>query len=216
MYTGIDDNPVKIRVATGEEILEVSQKFQCKWSSEKGLCPKIRKIFSVINRGLRQRWESYKRTLNHQKVEEHYHGTKLACNINSNQGLCTSHKCGICGISRIGFDEQRFGTNIKFRRFGNGFYLAPNSSKCHDYTAGDITSGCRAMLLCDVCPGRKYCLKKTSVNMDGPPKDQGYGCIYGQAGEDLNFDEIVLRDSEAILPRYIIVYQKDGIRKLIP
>ena len=52
--------------------------------------------------------------------------------------------------------------------------------------------------------------------MDGPPKGQGYGCIYGQAGEDLNFEEIVLQNSEAILPRYIIVYRKDGIHKLIP
>ena len=45
-------------------------------------------------------------------------------------------------------------TNITFQRFGHGFYLAPNSSKCHDYTQG--ANGCRAMLLCDVCPGRQY------------------------------------------------------------
>ena len=213
LYTGIQHNPVKIEVATPEEVLDVTQKFKCKWSSKKGPCAKICKIFTVTNRILRQKWEAYKRTLRHQKVEEHYHGTELACNINNDKDLCTSQKCGICGISRIGFDMQRIGTNIKFRRFGDGFYLAPNSSKCHDYTVGN--NGCRAMLLCDVCPGRKYCLKKTSIHMNGPPKDHGYGCIYGQAGEDLNFEEIVLQSPEAVLPRYIIVYQKDGVRKLI-
>ena len=215
MHTGIEDNPVKIKVATHEEISDISQNFQRKWSPTKGPCPQICNIFTVTNRILRQRWEAYKRTLKYQKVEEHYHGTELACNINSNKDLCANHKCGICGISRVGFDVQRIGTNIKFRRFGNGFYLAPNSSKCHEYTAGNSTSDCRAMLVCDVCPGRKYCLKRTSINMNGPPNGQGYGCIYGQTGEDLNFEEIVLQNSEAILPRYIIVYQKDGVKKLI-
>ena len=48
-------------------------------------------------------------------------------------------------------DTKMIQTNITFQRFGHGFYLAPNSSKCHDYTQG--ACGYRAMLVCDVCPG---------------------------------------------------------------
>ena len=154
-YIGIQHvNPVKIKVASYQELSVVTQKFQCKWSYPKGPYPQICTVFTVTNTTLLQRWEAYKRTLCYQKVEEYYHGTELACDITNNQALCTNRKCGICGISTSGFDTQQIGTNIKFRRFGCGFYLAPNSSKCHEYTSS--VNGCRAVLFCDVCPGMKY------------------------------------------------------------
>ena len=106
--------------------------------------------------------------------------------------------------------ERQFNQkNIKFQRFGPGVYLAPNSSKSHDYTLG--AHGCRAMLLCYVCPGKKYVCTKTDQELNGPPL--GYDSIFGKAqyGGDLNYHEIVLPDPDAVLPRYIIVYKKDGV-----
>ena len=69
-------------------------------------------------------------------VEEYYHGTNLTCDITTTQALCHDQDCGICGISAVGFDHHCVRKNINFQRFGCGFYLAPNSSKCHDYTQG--------------------------------------------------------------------------------
>ena len=118
----------------------------------------------------------------------------------------------MCRIAKSGFDEQKIRTNItKFQRFGRGFYLAPNSSKSHEYTQGAFDY--RALLLCDVCPGRKYVLQRTDQTLNGPPS--GYHSIYGQPGQSLNFEEIVLPRADAILPRYIIVYKKNRTDKLI-
>lgn len=144
----------------------------------------------------------YQQSLQDQTVEEHYHGTNLTCNIATSQDLCNDKNCGICGISRNGFDLQCVRKNIKFQRFGRGFYLAPNSSKCHDYTRKYCS--CRAMLLCHVCPGNKYYLKENNVTLRSPPN--GFDSVYGETGRKLNYEEIVLYNPDAILPRYIIVY----------
>ena len=149
--------------------------------------------------------------LQDQRFEEHYHGTTLKCNIMATNKLCNDGNCGICGISNTGLDREMIQTNITFQRFGHGFYLAPNSSKCHDYTQGASQGayGCRAMLLCDVCPGRKYLLKTNSEQLTGPPR--GFDSVYGQAGGKLNYPEIVVYNPDAVMPRYIIVYRKDGV-----
>ena len=157
-------------------------------------------------------FEDYKASLQwpYQQTEEHYHGTNLICDITRNKDLCCSSGCGICRISDSGFDRRMINSNIRFQRFGPGFYLAPKSSKCHDYTQGAYTY--RALLLCDVCPGRKYTLKKNDTSLSGPPC--GYDSIYGEVGRDLNYEEIVLYNANAILPKYIIVYRKDGVDKI--
>lgn len=86
------------------------------------------------------------------------------------------------------------------------FILAPNSSKCHVYMRG--VNGYRAMFLWDVCPGIKYPLNRTDQRLRGPPL--GYDSVYGLVGGDLNYEEIVLYNPDAVTPRYIIVYKKDG------
>lgn len=65
------------------------------------------------------------------------------------------------------------------------------------------------MLLCDVCPGRKYVLQSNSQQMQGPPP--GFDSIYGVGGQ-LNYPEIVIHNPAAVMPRYIIMYKKDGVQ----
>ena len=194
-------------MATTQETATVTGKFQSAWASRKGPCPTIDFVYIITNTKLKQRWTTYQQSLTTKTVEEHYHGTKLTCNITAVQDLCNDQDCGICGIARMGLDRRCVQKNINFQRFGHGFYLAPNSSKCHDYTEGYL--GYRAMLLCDVCPGNKYPLTRNNETLKGPP--QGYGCVYGNTGVNLNYEEIVLYNPDAILPRYVIIYQKDGI-----
>ena len=201
---------VSIRHANKQEITLVTGKFQGKWDPRKGACPSIEYVYVVTNPQLEQRWTTYMQSLQIQTVEEHYHGTKLICDITTTQTLCSDQGCGVCGISNTGLDRRCVRKNIQFQRFGHGFYLAPNSSKCHDYTQGYNIY--RAMLLCDVCPGNKYYLTTNDETLTGPP--QGYDCVYGNTGVNLNYEEIVLYNPDAIMPRYIIVYQKDGIGQI--
>ncbi len=175
----------------------------------------MKAVFVIQNKTLERKWKAYKTSLGfYQTSEEYYHGTTLRCNItDGDEDICCDRNCGICRITDSGFDKSKISKNIpNFQRFGPGFYLAPTSSKCHDYTQGVHTY--RALLLCDVCPGRKYDLNKTSKDMQGPP--DGYHSIYGKVGLDLNYEEIVLPSlrADAILPKYIVVYRKDGERKI--
>ena len=129
----------------------------------KGDLPKICYVFVVKNHVLSSKCNAYKCTLQHQAEEQYFHGTRLTCNVMTSKTLCKYTDCGICNISRIGFDSQHIRKNITFQHFGLDFYLAPHSSKCHDYTLG--AHGYRAMFLCDVCPGRKYQLQITDQTL---------------------------------------------------
>jgi len=110
----------------------------------------------------------------------------------------------VCGIASEGMKEECIGKHIDFQRFGKGYYLAPNSSKCHDYTDSNRW-GHRALLLCDVLPGNKYETETMSQKRTSPPS--GFDSIFGKVGQELNYPEIVLYNRSAILPRYIVVYQ---------
>ena len=161
-------------------------------------------VFSVNNPTLEECFQEHikmlriKRSPSH--TEQYFHGTKLTCNIMKDEAVCVDRNCGICGITREGFNENHIASNIPtWMRFGYGMYLAPNSSKCHEYTQGAFDY--RAMLVCDVAPGKKIVI--------APPTDdtykeltkplQGYDSIYGQGG-CLNFEEIVVYECENLCP----------------
>ena len=184
------------------EFAEVSRKFQLKWI--KGSTPSVRFVFAITNHYLDQKWTSYRQSLRHQGSEELFHGTSLVCDIATSGAICSNGSCGICGIACAGMDPSCIRKEKDhFQRFGGGFYLAPNSSKCHDYTLNN-SRGHSAMLLCDVLPGRKYNLTTNHRNLTGPPS--GYNSVHGIVGKDLNYPELVVYNSDAVKPRYIIVY----------
>jgi hypothetical protein len=185
------------------EYAEVTGKFREMWT--KGSPPRVSTIsvFAISNSYLEQKWDGYRQTLRIQTIEEYYHGTELACDIVSSNALCSTGNCGICGISCTGMDPNCIRAHIDFQRFGHGFYLAPNTSKCHDYTQENAHHH-RAMLQCDVLPGQKYNRTHNDQRRTGPPP--GFDSVYGQAGSDLNYPEIVVYKPEAVKPRYIVVY----------
>ena len=197
------------------EYTRILIKFQNDWATAKGTCPSVDHVFEISCKNLENSWKVYKHALANSShptvVEQHYHGTFIKCDLISSKSFCSHNDCGICGISQQGFKKKCVGKNIPgFQRFGHGFYLAPHSSKCHDYTQG--THIHRAMLLCDVLPGKKHVVQTNQTHLVAPP--QGYDSVYGQPGGSLNYPEIVIYDEASILPRYIIFYQKDGIGKI--
>ncbi len=183
------------------------------WARAKGPVPTVEHVFTIQNPILSSQFNSYKQRIGLAAVEEHFHGTSILCDLAKNRSLCSNSKCSICNISKCGFNSSLIGSNVALQRFGSGFYLAPNSSKCHDYTQGCDLSGHRALLLCEVCPGNMYRTKKGDSKLKAPPK--GYHCVYGDVGQDLNYPEIVMYDCQSILPRYILLYKLNGTKKLV-
>ena len=196
----------------------ISRTFRESWCPRKGQCPEITSVFAVVNTNTEQSFIQHIVDLRKQRapthIEQYLHGTTLSCDIMHTEVPCVNDSCGICGIVSRGFDEQLIASNIPtWMRFGMGIYLASNSSKCHEYTRG--AHGLWAILWCDVLPGNKQVI--------APPDDfkfshmiqpsQGYDCVYGHQG-CLNYDEIVFYHRRAIMPRYVIVYEKDGIKQI--
>ena len=203
----------RLVIPSSQEFDEVLRGFQVNWLD---FCdaPPVSYVFAISNSYLQGKWEEYRKTLHHhhQDSRKYYHGTKLACNITASQTFCTNLFCGICGISCSGLDSQYIGINLRSLQFGTGFYLSPDSSYCHKYTEG--VDMYRAMLLCDVLPGKEYIESTKGRSLHGPPP--GYDSIYGSSGKGstLDYSEAVVYKSQAVLPRYIIVYQKDGIDRI--
>ena len=135
--------------------------------------------------------------------EWHFHGTSIKCDVVNSNECCEDKTCGICGISRNGFDLSC--VRKRFQRFGKGIYLAPNSSKSNDYTTSNRCKY-KAQLLCLVACGNKHVLHNNDTSLASPPTN--YHSVYGKASARgrLNYDKIVLYDSDAVLPRFIIIY----------
>lgn len=175
-------------------------------------------IYAIKNQQLVTKFQAYGEQIRTSgKVptnsDHFFHGTALKCDILSTNKACADPDCGICGISRVGFDRERIGTNIsRFKRFGHGIYLAPNSSKCHDYTQGVPEYNLRAQLLCLVACGAKYELMQDDTSLMQPP--ESYHSVYGKAGVRLNYDEIVVYEPDAVLPQYVVVYEHGGVEKI--
>ena len=184
----------------------VSELFTERWTNGE-ICPKIHRIYSICNPFLQRRLEAYRQTLGRfQQSEQDFHGTPLTCDIMSRTppSLCKQPSCGICGITCAGMDPNSIRSDIKdFQRFGKGFYLAPNSSKC-DFYADANSNGHKGMLLCDVLPGNKY--KWTVDDRHRPGLPPGYHSVLGEEGTRLNYPEIVVYNEDAVMPRYIIIY----------
>ena len=199
-----------------EEFKSLCKKFRNDWAKAKGPCPNIEAgaILRVVNPVVSTRFEAYLQQLPkpYKKVKQYYHGTSLSCvDITEYLLLCENPHCGICGITRDGFCEDKI-EQQQWQRFGPGFYLAPNSSKAQDYTKGSI-DGFKALLLCDVAPGKKDKRRKNVCDLNSPTegcdsvegqsKFKFFGFEYG----DLNYSEVVIFKADAILPRYVFIYK---------
>ena len=193
---------VTIKPATSQELSAVTQNFKQRWISTEGACPKLDCVYVITNTELSERWTAYQNNLDIKTVEQHYHGTRLACDIATTQTLCNNQDCGICGIAIRGLDPKLIRKNFNSQRFGNAFYLSPSPSKCHEYSQG--CGNYRAMLLCDVCPGVKHKLETNDESLRGLPK--WYDSVLRVSGGRV--PELMVYRPDAVMPRYIVVYQK--------
>ena len=115
------------------------------------------------------------------------------------------------------------------QRFGKGLYFSSASSKSNDYAAGSercahgVGSGAhagatatRCVFLCKVVEGRRHtCLSGlrglSGAEVAAAVEPEG-SCrsVYGADrtdGGDLTYDELVVYETAAAVPSYLIVYQ---------
>ena len=203
--------------STSYKYAKLERKFSSSWSLEKGRVPEIYCILQIINPSAKKRFDKYKASLPwvDRYVEPHYHGTQLKCDVLQHYEPCTVSMCGVCGIAKMGFDPQKINTKV-WQRFGKGFYFARNSSKAYEYPLAcrqndSVNESCRyrCVLVCDVAVGCKKSVYYDDPTRTGPPS--GYHSIHGKSrwlwfwkSPDLNYDELVVYDADAIKPCYIL------------
>ena len=71
------------------------------------------------------------------------------------------------------------------------------------------------MLVCKVALGKSYALTHNQTTLMAAP--HGYDLVYGKNSPQgaLNYDEVVVYYTDAILPTHIIVYKRDGTGKIV-
>ena len=171
----------------GSEYQNVEKYFKEQWTKrtvEYPEPPTLVAIYTIQNIDLGRRYDQYKeQTFGNSSQEPneewHFHGTSMECDILSSNKCCSTETCGVCGISRNGFDLSS--VRNRFQRFGKGIYFAPNSSKSNDYTASN-QSGYRAQLLCHVACGKKHILYNDDTSLSVPPVN--CHSVYGKASTD--------------------------------
>lgn len=196
---------------SSKEFLKVRKKFKKKWSSNKGPCPLIVKVLAIVNPALEDSLKEYKKSLSswHSKTKKYFHGTGFKCRLDLYQTPCKRGDCGICGVSREGF--QHVHVRERWQRYGRGFYFAPNSSKSNDYCSKPDDAKLMAMLLCQVAPGKEHTSRKNMSDLKKPPK--GCDSVHGKSKSllfksVLNYDEIVVFNGDAVCPRYVLLYKR--------
>jgi len=137
-----------------------------------------------------------------------FHGTRRACLLGediNNLRLCSLRKCSVCSIIRSSFDIEKCGSRHKFMRFGQGIYTTSCSSKADDYSSNQSPDAAfRVLLVGRVVVGKALKMRTNSTNLIELPC--GYHSLIGEPGEDLNYQEHVVYDNDAIRPAYLVVY----------
>ena len=134
---------------TSTEYKQVLKTFQGKWVKNPP-APAADCIFKVFVPQVEAQFKQYQSSLANQTVEEHFHGTTMKCDLLSTKKPCKTKNCGVCGISRYGFDPNKIGTNIAFSGLVEDFTwlpTLPNATTIHkeSHPAQHIVLCCSVM-----------------------------------------------------------------------
>ncbi|KAH8112657.1 hypothetical protein DFH11DRAFT_467559 [Phellopilus nigrolimitatus] len=138
-----------------------------------------------------------------------FHGTTRACLLGEDEthdDICLSPCCSLCRIIQSSFDIKNCGSNCQFSRFGRGIYTSICSSKADDYckpTHPDAKK--RFLLLNRVMVGREFQTKESLTHLLQAPS--GFHSVSGEPGGDLNYEETVVYNNDAIRPAYLAIYE---------
>ncbi|KAF8972246.1 hypothetical protein BDZ97DRAFT_1783891 [Flammula alnicola] len=203
----------------------IEKLFHKGWKHPKKSKPKIHAIFKILSPDSTLKpYHQYRalvtsspalrsRTKNPANEQFLFHGTNRYCRLaedGSRVRLCNLSKCHLCSILRNSFDVRKCGTKHKFRRFGTGIYTSSCSSKADDYTLnGDESSTLRVLLVSRVIVGNPHKRRQNATGMTEPPcgyHSASHFSVIGEPGVDLNYEETVVYDNDAIRPAFLVVY----------
>ncbi|KAH7913781.1 ADP-ribosylation [Hygrophoropsis aurantiaca] len=226
------DNPINSRSGKRSRLVhieredpqfaEVQQLFNKGWRHRKKDRPYVQTVFKVLwpNTVLepylqyRSEVESTVRARDRSGNEKLlFHGTNRACLLGekpNNVLLCGLRECYLCSILRTSFDITKCGAKNTFKRFGHGIYTTVCSSKADDYShSGAENVNFRVMLVSRVVLGKAYRRYRNAPDLIKPPS--GYHSVAGETGWDLNYEETVCYDNDAIRPAYLVVYGEEPL-----
>lgn len=209
---------------TEQDHSTVERQFYDGWKHPHKRKPRVKAIFRIVSppsfhipyyqhrdRVCNDLSDLCRRQVNSSNEQFLFHGTNRACSLGEDRSsthLCMLPECHLCCIVRSSFDIRKCGQKNKFRRFGTGIYTTSVSSKADDYTqnVNRITST-RVVLLNRVIVGNPKRRLHNAVNLTAPP----VGChsVIGEPGADLNYEETVVYNNDAIRPAFLIVYGED-------
>ncbi|KIJ65303.1 hypothetical protein HYDPIDRAFT_131707 [Hydnomerulius pinastri MD-312] len=116
-----------------------------------------------------------------------FHASQCICDMGTKGAvLCDWRSCGICNIVKSAFKGVAFGAPYNKGRHGNGLYSSSNPSAVDRHATSCLSSPYRVMIACDVVLPQNAS-KNNSILMG---------------------DGVVVRDSGAVTPRYIVMYTK--------
>ncbi|KAK2460258.1 hypothetical protein APHAL10511_007647 [Amanita phalloides] len=140
-----------------------------------------------------------------------FHGTTRGCLLGEDTNsvyLCDLPDCLLCNVIRNSFSVEKCGQTNKFRRFGCGIYITACSSKADDYSKNTAKNAAFHVLLVNrVVVGKSYKTLHNATDMTEPPS--GYHSVHGKPGADLNYEETVVYNNDAIRPAYLLVFLID-------
>ncbi|EAU83114.1 hypothetical protein CC1G_11640 [Coprinopsis cinerea okayama7 len=199
---------------------EISRTFKKGWKHPKKKRPHIYSIFRItIPDHILRPFHHYRarvaaapglagRVKNPANEQLLFHGTTRCCLLGEDSRstrLCSLPECNLCCIIRMSFNVKKCGSKHRFKRFGRGIYTTTCSSKADDYTANiEQLSNLRVMLVNRVVVGKPHRRQKNATSLTEPPC--GHHSVIGEPGIDLNYEETVVYDNDAIRPAYLIVY----------
>lgn len=204
---------------TDSEYLRVEQLFKSSWPTEqwpigKSQAPEVVGIMEIkCKNSLVRKHEAYKATLGGTpNIIQGWHGARMTCNLGEfgKSHCCKDIYCNACLIMKNGV-KTKFGLikDLSDQRFGPGIYFSTISGKSNDYTHN---SGC--IMLFDVACGN---MLEVDNGWWGPrPKlAMQYDSVFGKVGKELNYDEFVVYNDAAALPRYFVRFEWPRSRSLV-
>ncbi|KAG8986571.1 hypothetical protein FRB93_005233 [Tulasnella sp. JGI-2019a] len=189
---------------TEHEYSSACYQFATSWRHPNTPRPNVQFVYKVqYDPDLHKRYQSYlSRVGNEQQL---FHCTRRICQVGDpgeNTALCNDTNCSLCRILRSSFSVQYARST---GMFGSGIYSSATSSKASLYSRNTVRSNYNAMLLVRVAVGKMYCTDVADRGREAPPA--GYDSVCGLPGIQLNHDETVVYNDDAIRPAYLIVYE---------
>ncbi|KAF8154071.1 hypothetical protein B0H34DRAFT_720173 [Crassisporium funariophilum] len=176
----------------------VEKKFRTAWKVNTTPCPRIRKIFKIIeNKSFLMPYDRYKRKVGRTTEVFRYHGTARRCALGSsgNNQLCSSPACALCSILKTSFKVSLASPS---GAFGAGVYTTSASNKSFSYTR----SGTGAIILTKVVLGKVRNVSAWNEVMTLPA---GFdSVVFDRQNGTLN--ETIVYSDDAIRPVFLITF----------